>query len=210
MISPGEHISIFGITGCGKSTLTRQVAGLFYRRVIFDRLSEWNRIPGSVTVPDFTGFKREYQRLYQLDTFTIIVRPPAGISPEALVELTNDVMSLIYRVEKYHREGIGIIFEEVWLYAPLHNVPTWFRETLFTGRHYKISIVGNAQRPASVSKDMVSQSRHVFIGQFFEARDRKYYRDSLGDLPELEKPPAKYEFLWHRAGEQSQRIKVNN
>lgn len=210
MINPGEHISIFGITGCGKSTLTRQIAGLFNRKVIFDRLAEWNRIPNAVTVPDFAGFKREYQRLYQLDTFTIVVRPPAGTDADALVKLTDNVMNLVYRVEKYHREGIGLIFEEVWLYAPLHNVPPWFRETIFTGRHYKISIVGNAQRPASVSKDFVSQSRHVFIGQFFEARDRKYYRDTLGDLPELENPPAKYEFLWTQTGGQRRRVKVNN
>ena len=44
-IKRGEHVIIFGITGCGKSTLTSQVAEIYPRRIIFDRLHQWPVAP---------------------------------------------------------------------------------------------------------------------------------------------------------------------
>lgn len=202
MINPGEHVIIFGMTGSGKSTLTEQVTGLFQRRVIFDRLQEWRgRIPGAITVRSFEQFREAYKKVYMLDEFTLVYEPMPGTPQDRLLIDTDNILCLVYQVEAYGKKGLSFIFEEVWLYAPLHGIPEWFQETMLTGRHHRISIVGNSQRPAHVSKTMVSQSRHVFVGQFYESRDKKYFEETFGRIAELANPPEKYHFYWFRPQE---------
>lgn len=196
MIQPGEHVTIFGITGSGKTTLTRKVAALFPRRIVFDRLND--HAGGGVEVRDFHSFARVYRELHEHDAFSIVVRPPAGVDAESLQDLCDAILQLAYSVESYNSQGLGIIFEEVWLYAPLHFMPPWFQETLLTGRHYRISLIANSQRPAHVNKALIGQSRHVFVGQFFESRDRKYYEESFGRIPEIAQSPPKFNFWWFR------------
>lgn len=160
-------------------------------------------------VHDFASFARVYRDLYQLDGFTILYRPVAGQDAEALVSSTDQVLSLVTQVETQERRGLALIFEEVWLYAPLHACPPWLTEIALTGRHHNISIVANSQRPAHVSKTLVTQSRHVFIGQFFEHNDRKYLRETLGNLECLENPPPPGEFIWFRPSAPLERQRVS-
>lgn len=208
MITLGEHVSIFGITGSGKSTLTGQLAEAFQRRVIFDRLGEWSTedVP---TAQDFLSFAAIYEQLHAEPAFTILFRPRPGLDHDALLHEVNQVLALIYRVEAQHPQGLALIFEEVWLYAPLHSMPPWFQETLLTGRHHRLSVIGNSQRPASVSKVFISQCRHVFVGQFFESRDRKYFEDTFGRIPQLETPPEKFHFWWFRTAQEPVLITTN-
>lgn len=206
LILPGEHVAIFGMTGSGKSTLTRKVRGLFSRVVIFDRLQEWAH---ATPVHDFESFKVAYRELFEAPAFEIVIKPRPGMSTDALLDMTDKILALIYQVEMHQKKGLSVIFEEVWLYAPIHSIPQWFQETMLTGRHYGISIVGNSQRPASVSKTLVSQARHIFIGQFYEARDRKYFEECFGRIPELANPPQKFTFYWFRPNQKTVLISTN-
>lgn len=209
MIELGEHITIFGMTGCGKTTLTRKLAQIFTRRVVFDRLLEWNE-SSIIIVHHFTEFARIYRELYSASSFTIVYRPSTGMPGDALCEETDKILSLIYQVESHNSQGIALIFEEVWLYAPVHSIPPWFQEICLTGRHYKISVLANSQRPAHVSKTLITQSRHVFIGQFFEMNDRKYLEATLGQLPGLKNPPQPGTFIWFqpKMGQNTQSVSV--
>lgn len=200
MINFGEHVTIFGMSGSGKSTLTRKIGDLFPRKIIFDRLKEWNHIE-AIRVKDYHEFKTQYKLLYLLNSFTLVYEPHGGLDHDFLLEEVNQIISLVYQVESVNSQGIGIIFEEVWLYAPLHSIPPWIQETMLTGRHHNISVISNSQRPADVSKILVSQSRHLFVGQYYEFRDKKYYEDTFGRIPELAQSPPKYSFLWFKTGE---------
>jgi len=201
MILPGEHIIIFGMTGSGKSTLTRQMGGIYERKIIFDRLQEWETENEYTTADSFESFKEIYHKAHNENSFTIYFKPRAGMDQDELIEVTNQILALVYQVEAYEKKGITLIFEEVWLYAPIHSIPPWFQETMLTGRHNRISVIGNSQRPANVSKTLVSQARHIFIGQYYEFRDKKYFEDTFGRIPELDNPPEKFTFYWFRPGE---------
>lgn len=196
MINPGEHVSIFGMTGCGKSTLTRKLSELYSRKIIFDRLIEWN--DDYTVCSDFDEFSVLYKQCFEFDEFTIIFRPRAGSETEEITQTTDAILGLIFQIESQESKGIALIFEEVWIYAPLQSCPPWLTQIALTGRHYNVCIIANSQRPAHVSKTLVTQSRHVFIGQFFEANDRKYLFETLGKLEELNSPPPPGEFIWFR------------
>lgn len=199
MIQPGEHVSVFGLSGCGKSSLTRQIAGIYPRRLIFDRMREWESVPGSHAVSSFQEFARAYKQVFEQEEFTITFRPRPGSNQDWLLSEVDAILSLVYQVEEKDRQGIVLIFEEAWLYAPHHAMPEWLMEILLTGRKLGISVLANAQRPANVSRTLTSQCRHVFIGQISDARDRQYFRETLGrDID----PPAKYEFWWYRLGQE--------
>lgn len=195
----GEHITIFGITGSGKSTLTRAISQYYHRKIIFDRMGEWNGDP-RYTVQDFQGFARVYRECESLADFEIVVRFRPGISQEDLITGFESICNLVYQRERLARLGVLLLIEEVWLYSSPHYISPWFKEILLTGRKENISVVANSQRPASVNKDIPSQSRHVFVGQHFNPNDRMYFRDVLGkEYPKCENLK-RFEFLWYRPG----------
>lgn len=204
MIHPGEHVAIFGITGSGKSTLTAKIAALFRRRIIFDRLGEHAGF--EKVARTYEEFVRLYREAHEQESFSILVRPKAGLDPELLQEMVDAILQLVYNVESHTVQGIALIFEEAWLYAPLHYISPWMQEIILTGRHYNISLIANSQRPAHVNKAVISQARHVFVGQYFESRDRKYYEDTFGRIPELNQPPRKFHFYWFRPEQKPQLI----
>lgn len=198
MIESGQHVFISGISGSGKSTLTRKIADLSERRIVFDRLGEWHSPDPALVFHDYHQFQALYRVQHVNAAFTLLYRPRRGISPEDLFQEVEAILALVHSVESSARAGIALVMEEVWLYAPTYSIGPWFQEIALTGRHFGISVIANAQRPANVAKTFVSQCRHVFIGQYFEQRDHIYYRETLGDLPELRKPIPRFNFLWFR------------
>lgn len=209
MITPGQHVFISGVSGSGKSTLTRQVSEYFQRLIILDRMGEWTNEPGTEKVYGFKGFSERFRHCHKDDFFKIIVVFPAGIHPDDLQNQSEQIFSLVYSVECQQKLGIAIILEEAWLYCTPYDIGPYLSECYLTGRHHKITMIANTQRPASVHKNVISQCSHIFVGQYFEARDALYFRQTLGDQVLLKNPLPKYQFLWFRPAEKPILIQTN-
>lgn len=207
---PGQHIFISGRTGSGKSTLTKEVCEYFPRLIIFDRKGDWANEIVDARVYDFNSFSSAYRQLFSNDHFRIVIQFQRGTSQEALIEHSERIINLCFANETRinPRKGIGIVFEEVWLYGSVHSLPIWQSEIVLTGRSECISFIGNAQRPASVHKNIPSQCEHLFIGQIQDVNDMRYFREIVGDIPEL-RTLKKFEFLWCRPGEKPLKIHSN-
>ena len=209
MIDCGQHIFISGVSGSGKSTLTRQVGDYFNRIVILDRIGEWKNEQDAEKVSGFKGFSENFRQCYKNDIFKIVVSFPAGMDAYDLRNESEQIFSLIYTIESQQKLGIAIILEEAWLYCTPYDIGAYLSECYLTGRHHKITMIANTQRPASVHKNVISQCSHIFVGQYFEARDALYFRQTLGDIPELKKHLPKFTFLWFRPSEKPILIKTN-
>lgn len=198
MISPGEHITIFGITGSGKSTLSKNIAEYFSRIIYFDRLREHN-YEDAIFVYDYKGFADAYRSCENLSSFKIVIRFRPGLSEEDLERYFESILRLVHTRETNLKLGLLLYIEEVWLYSSPHYLNPWFKEILLTGRHDLISVLSNSQRPASTHRDIPSQSRHIFIGQYHDGRDAQYFREILPNDYKITIALKKYTFVWFRA-----------
>lgn len=211
MIHDHDLIIVFGIRGSGKSTLTRELSERFSRRIVFDRLGEWEGFPTAIGLHDF---HEKIQRFYHREFDDLVVRFPPGHAEDAIYADLNEMLRILWSagkrsVEIGHDHSVALVFEELQFYSGPHFSPPFFNECLFTGRHAGLAIIGNTQRPASISKAFVSQASHLFCGQLHEPRDLEYLKGTtLGktafDLPKLKKG----EFLWARPGEETLKVKV--
>jgi DNA helicase HerA-like ATPase len=201
LIPPGEHIIIFGMTGSGKSSLTRQISEYYARQIIFDRKREWKNVEGTY-VFDFKTFSDAYRSLENQDAFRIVVQFRPGISADEFDTQFGCILNLLHQRESGHGRGLLLLIEEVWLYSSPHYLNDWLKEIILTGRDpAKITLLMNSQRPASVHKDLTSQSQHFFIGQYFDVNDALYFRQVLGESRyKLSKDLPKFRFVWFRPG----------
>jgi DNA helicase HerA-like ATPase len=186
------------------------VTKYFPRLVVFDRKGDWKNETVNARARNFNEFSSAYRSLHNSPEFTIVVEFSRGSSDEELIETSDRIVNLLFNVEtsKTPRAGLGIVYEEVWLYCSPYFSPVWLSEIVLTGRSERISFIGNAQRPASVHKNIPSQCDHIFIGQLQDPNDARYFREIVGDIPELRHNLPKYEFLWHRPGENPLKVKT--
>ena len=200
MFSPTDVTIIFGQRGCGKSTLGKKISSCYPRLIIVDRLREWKDSECDHITDDFQSFA-----LFLRDA----MRARAGrfkscfqfqVEAERKDAIFSQVMRLCYKFGEITGLNSAVLVEEVHHFAGPHHVDPWLFESVMTGRHSNQAIICSSQRPASVSKALVSQASHVFCGQLFEKNDIEYLRDFLGDAADQLPKLPKFKFLHYRPG----------
>lgn len=167
----GEHVAAVGDTGTGKTYLISKLAELRQYVVIFR------------TKPDdikFPGFEkaRTVRALDHLYGDKILLEPKHGQQMRVGYDLFTRV---------YEQGGWTIVVDEEWyVEARLHL--TEYVETLLTqGRSKKISVVVGMQRPARVSRFVISQCTHLFSFRV-EGRDLQTIKEAT--TPRIVEPIA--------------------
>jgi len=184
--------------GCGKSTLTKRLAQSHPRKIVFDFVQEWD--DGTHYVFSFDEFANIYREIFHKPSFTIIVRFNFGEEEKKIIKIQTDISKLVYLNGRDSQLETCLIFEEAQFYFPTHGLHPSNMHLLTTGRHAFINIIANTQRPASISKLLLSQSKEVYLGSLYEMNDIKYLYDSVGELALEARNLKPMEFIYYPVG----------
>lgn len=185
----GEHVSLIGPTGCGKTTLALSLMPMRGYSVVFGtkpqdstltklqrqgwkRIRSWNDRPP--LNPDKSG-KPPLQRLILWPSFTKMedVAQHARIFDGALRSIFVDRNWAVFADE------VGYLTADLGLDRQLKIM--WKQ-----GRSLGLSVVSATQRPAWVPLDMYSQATHLFLWKANDRRDLDRLREIGGDFGDVD------------------------
>lgn len=192
-----SRIAILGRTGSGKTVLSKTLQSCYPRVLIIDMVKDY--APDGEThffsrFAEFSAFLLRYQhaeRLRVVFQFDIHERDYLGVAEE-IFALAYDWGNCLVNVD------------ECQYFDHSH----YLKQLILVGRRRNIATLCSTQRPANLSKDIVSQSSDLFVGTLFETNDLKYLKDSLNpeDIQKVSSIPP-HHFLHYRPGHPSQIVK---
>jgi hypothetical protein len=185
----GQHVTIIGPTGSGKTTLAMELVkargwvvalGVKYRDDTMSRLEKegWHR------VQEWKQRPRSSQRVLVWPKESDLTKV-LQVHKKVFTELLRD----IYRI------GHWTIWTDELTYMTDHvGLSKLYRALYILARSGKISLVGSAQRPAFVPLEAYSQASHLFLFRTGDERDlermggmngvnRKQVADTVSQLP---------------------------
>jgi len=198
--SDASIITIVGMRGCGKSTLTQRLASdtKYNRKIVFDMVQEWEG--KFIYVETFDEFSNVWRENFHKPSFTIVIRFEFGSEAKQIIKLQTDIVRLVYLTGRDSEIYTCLVFEEAQFYFPNSGLHPTNMHLLTTGRHAFIDVIANSQRPASINKLLISQSAEIYIGQLFESNDMNYLYESVGDLAFEARSLQKLEFIYYPVG----------
>jgi hypothetical protein len=197
-IKSGEHTSIFGMTGSGKTTLAQQLLRSVDRLAVFDPkalITDWGLEPYA---PD------ALKRLQDDQPARLHVLPPEpGQNAE---RYWADALEAVYRAG-----NVFIYLDEVYLLTDEgKQIERWLRTIWTTGRAYGVSGMAASQRPVWIPRFIASESRHIFCFTLTQSDDRDRVTDVIGTqahywnsdkpLSTQERPPNVHGFFYYAIG----------
>jgi energy-coupling factor transporter ATP-binding protein EcfA2 len=153
----GEHVTLLGHTGSGKTTLARSILSKRNHRLIF------------ATKPrdeSLDLFKREgykVSRVWPVDPriWSKVVFWPKIERPEDLITQQQEIGRCLGSV--YRTGGWCLYFDEVRYITDTLGLRRPLELIWLQGRSLKLSVVAGTQRPAWIPLEAYSQATHLFI-----------------------------------------------
>jgi GTPase SAR1 family protein len=191
-----SRIVILGRTRCGKTYLSTQIQKMFPRVVIIDTVQDYRPDGKSYFFSDFETFGHWLVKAQYASEFRAVYQ--FSIHDVNKFEIANEIFKILFSVG-----NVLLVVDEVQYYKASH----YLSEIILVGARHGIATITSTQRPANISKDLISQSSDIFIGKLFETNDSKYLGDFLSneDLLKISSlEPRK--FLHFRPGESTEII----
>lgn len=155
----GEHVSLIGPTGSGKTTLMntflerRALVCAFANKPKDETMDQLAKRPGWKVVSKFPGYSEDDKR---------IILWPKGKSIADFQEVQSrayyDALSKIWDIGYY-----CVAFDEVRYICENLKLKKWMELYWMQARSLKISVVAGTQRPAYVPLTMFDQATHLFF-----------------------------------------------
>jgi len=127
---------------------------------------------------------------------------------DEILESVESIVERVYIFGLSDGEPIALVFDEAQFFLPQQYLPPVLKRMLTVGRHANISIFANTQRPALVSKTLISQSDEVYIGQLFLSNDIKALEASIGPIARKAPTLKLGEFIEYRPGDNAEHPKI--
>lgn len=190
-VNPGQRAIIAGRTGSGKSTLvnflTKRSPGQW---VVLNpkHTKAYSALPGAVTMHGF-DLKKLEKLLLKDGVRYVIINPQSH-------QANMETMDLFIEYMHEHYENVGIVCDELYTLhkngIPGDGLIGW----LTRGRELKQSFIGLTQRPAWISKFLISEADYVCSMSLVLEDDRKTMYKSTGQIEMLKQLPER-EWLWY-------------
>lgn len=197
--NPQSRIVILGRTRCGKTHLSRNIQKVFPRVVIIDTVQDYEPDGETFFFSNFEQFGLWLCKAQFSPKFRVVFQ--FSIHDFNKEEIADEIFRMLFEVG-----NILVVVDEIQYYKNSH----YFSQLILVGARHGIATIASTQRPANISKDVISQSSDVFIGQLFESNDAKYLGDFISneDLEKIAAMP-KYMFLHFSPGSPTEVVSNN-
>lgn len=174
------RIGVFGRSGCGKTTLVRELLRGRDRVVIFDPLDEYTGHRCRTVREVLAALRQRWGERRWVVRYV----PPAGAEPRAL-----HLLSLVLaRAQAPYRAGqdrrvLTLAVDELNLSYPVHALPAdcqGIAELCSRGRHYGIELIGVSQRVAEVNARFRGNLTEGWYGAQPDHTSRRAVLDAIG------------------------------
>lgn len=191
-----SRIVIFGRTRCGKTHLNKSIQRVFPRVIIIDTVGDYTADGKTFFFENFREFAMWMVKAQHHPEFRVVFR--FSIHDQFKEEIADEIFKLVFSIG-----NVLVVVDEIQYYKNSH----YYNQIILVGARHGIATISSTQRPANISKDVISQSSDIFIGQLFEPNDAKYLDGFLDDasLEAVVRMP-KYKFLHFQPGESPQII----
>lgn len=192
---PGQHVSVIGPTGSGKSTVAHDVELMRKRVVVIATKAK------DETLDTYTRFKRREKWPPEYHEQLILFwRKPKRLGDfREQQEAIYHVMQDIYKVGSW-----TVVFDDLFYVSDTLRLKEAVRMFYTQVRSNNVSIVSNIQRPFWVPLEALSQSTYALLFPTRDERDIKRVAEGLGyNWKELKAAVAQlkeYEFLLLETG----------
>jgi ABC-type oligopeptide transport system ATPase subunit len=188
-IAPGQRATLVGRSGSGKSTLGRWLLVRSPGHWIIlnpKHTSAYDGLPDSIKLNDLNLEK--LVKAMQEHRFVILNPKPTQCTPE-IMDAFVDWLHLNFT-------NIGLCCDELYTLHFNGRAGPGLTGWLTRGRELKQSFLGMTQRPAWISKFLLSESNFIGEMSLNQREDRKVIYDIVGDKNTLEKL-APFKWLWY-------------
>lgn len=185
-VQPGEHTTIVGQNGSGKSFVGERAFALAWPRgVIIDHKHE-----------ETTRGYQIARGLKQFDQLWPQV-PRVIFRPMRFADTREEIDQVLARA--YRHGNTGVLIHEVMQVCDAHSIPEWYQRCLKLGRKRRVSLVNCSQRPMNCHNDVFAESKHFFVFFLLLDGDRRkisgFAGPTAGGMP---REP--YGFFYYRPG----------
>jgi len=158
-INLGEHITVTGITGTGKTYFTRNAILPIFQRVLVIDTEEYD-------FEDFPIVKQSAIAGLVKTDYRFAVR--TVMSPEDVEDIEDICTTLL----KYGHD-MAVYFDEITDFSDAHKIPKMLKALIRKARKRKITVIVGTQRPQMLNLDFLANSLHN-IYFFMSERDADY------------------------------------
>lgn len=196
----GERAFIVGQTGSGKTQFACWLLERLKQSpiVVYDTKGErmFETLPRSILVHDIGALEAA---LNNESVDYIIFRVPPFI-----VANNEDLDNLLWHHFQNYR-GADVYIDEVFSFSQNGRAGPGLVALLTQGRSHGFTTIMSAQRPAWLSRFVISEAQRYYAFRLVDKKDRARLGDVIPDFADLPSPPA-FGYYYFEAGQEAPRL----